>query len=64
MVRSERIETLILVGLTSAFILLTIGLGINWLTGHEARGSLILMILGGVLLCASLLWIRHDHRPR
>jgi hypothetical protein len=53
MVRSERIETLILVGLTSVFILLTISLGINWLTGHEAHGSLILMILGGLLLSAS-----------
>jgi hypothetical protein len=47
MVRSERIETLILVGLTSVFILLTICLGINWLTGHEAHGFLILMILVG-----------------
>ena len=28
--RLERIETFILVGLTSVFILLTIGLGINW----------------------------------
>jgi hypothetical protein len=57
MVRSERIETLILVGV---FILLTISLGINWLTGHEAHGSLILMILGGLLLSASVLWIQHD----
>jgi hypothetical protein len=62
MVRSERIETLILVGLTSVFILLTISLGINWLTGHEAHGSLILMILGGLLLSASVLWIQHDQR--
>ena len=61
--RLERIETFILVGLTSVFILLTIGLGINWLTGHEARRSVILMILGGLLLSASLIWIRHA-RPR
>jgi hypothetical protein len=59
MVRSERIDTFILVGLTSVFILLTIGLGINWLAGHEAQRSLILMILGGLLLCASLILIRH-----
>jgi hypothetical protein len=45
------------------FILLAIGLGINWLTGHEAHRSLILMILGGLLLCASLIWIRHAPRP-
>jgi hypothetical protein len=63
MVRSERIETFVLVGLTSVFILLTIGLAINWLTGHEAQPSLILMILGGFLLCASLIWIRHTQRP-
>jgi hypothetical protein len=62
MVRSERIETFVLVGLTSVFILLTIGLGINWLTGHEAQQSLILMILGGFLLCASLIWIRHAQK--
>jgi hypothetical protein len=62
MVRSERIENFVLVGLTSVFILLTIGLGINWLTGHEAQRSLILMILGGFLLCASLIWIRHAQR--
>jgi hypothetical protein len=62
MVRSERIENFVLVGLTSVFILLTIGLAINWLTGHEAQRSLILMILGGLLLCASLIWIRHAQR--
>ena len=39
MVRSERGETFILGGLTSVFILLTIGLTINWLTGHEAQRS-------------------------
>ena len=48
MVLSERNETFILVGLTSVFILLTIGLGINWLTGHEAQRFLILMILGEI----------------
>jgi hypothetical protein len=63
MVGSERFGTFILVGLTSVFILLTIGLGINWLTGHEAQRSLILMILGGLLLCASLIWIRHSQGP-
>ena len=47
MVRSERIENFVIGGLTSVFILLTIGLAINWLTGHEAQRSLILMILGG-----------------
>ena len=36
MVRSERIENFVIGGLTSVFILLTIGLAINWLTGHEA----------------------------
>jgi hypothetical protein len=64
MVRSERIETFILIGLTFVFILLAIGLGLNWLTGHEAQRSLILMILGGLLLCGSLIWIRHAQRPR
>jgi hypothetical protein len=63
MVRSERIGTFILVGLTSLFTVLTIGLGINWLTGHEAQRSLIVMILGGLLLSASLIWIRHTQRP-
>ena len=55
---AERIQTFILIGLAGVFILLAIGLGINWLTGHEAHRSLILMILGGLLLCASLIWIR------
>jgi hypothetical protein len=64
MVGSERFGTFILVGLTSVFILLTIGLGINWLTGHDTQRSLILMILGGLLLCASLIWIRHSQGPR
>jgi hypothetical protein len=62
MVHSERIQTFILIGIAFVFILLTIGLGINWLTGHEAQRSLILMILGGLLLCASLIWIRHAQR--
>jgi hypothetical protein len=62
MVRSERIENFVLGGLTSLFILLTMGLAINWLTGHEAQRSLILMILGGLFLCASLIWIR-SQRP-
>jgi hypothetical protein len=44
--RSERIQTFILIGIGFVLILLTIGLGINWLTGHEARRSVILMILG------------------
>ncbi len=60
--RSERIENFVIGGLTSVFILLTIGLAINWLTGHEAQRSLILMILGGLLLCASLIRIR-SQRP-
>jgi hypothetical protein len=63
MVRSERIGTFVLLVFSSVFILLTIGLGINWLTGHEAQLSLILMILGGLLLCTSLIWIRHAQRP-
>ena len=58
MVRSERIQTFILIGIAFVLILLAIGLGINWLTGHEARRSVILMILGGLLLCASLIRIR------
>jgi hypothetical protein len=62
MVRSERIENFVIGGLTSVFILLTIGLAINWLTGHEAQRSLILMILGGLLLGASLIRIR-SQRP-
>jgi hypothetical protein len=33
MVRSERIQTFILIGIAFVLILLTIGLGINWLTG-------------------------------
>jgi uncharacterized membrane protein len=64
MVRSERIQTFILIGIGLVLILLTIGLGINWLTGHEARRSVILMILGGLLLCASLIWIRSQRPPR
>ena len=63
MVRSERIQTFILIGIAFVLIFLTIGLGINWLTGHEARRSVILMILGGLLLCASLIWIRRAQRP-
>ena len=55
MVRSERIQTFILIGIAFVLILLTIGLGINWLTGHDARRSLILVILGGLLFCASLI---------
>jgi hypothetical protein len=62
MVHSERIQTFILIGIAFVFILLTIGLGINWLTGHEAQRSLILMILGGLFLCTSLIWIRHAQR--
>jgi hypothetical protein len=48
MVRSERIQTFTLIGIAFVLIFLTIGLGINWLTGHEARRSVILMILGRV----------------
>ena len=64
MVHSERIQTFILIGIAFVLILLTIGLGINWLTGHEARRSVILMILGGLLLSASLIWIRMPKGPR
>jgi hypothetical protein len=64
MVRSERIQTFILIGIAFVLILLTIGLGINWLTGHEAGRSVILMILGGLLLCASLIWIRSQRPTR
>jgi hypothetical protein len=65
MVRSERIQTFTLIGIAFVLILLTVGLGINWLTGHEARLSLILMILGGLLLCASLIiWIRSQRPTR
>jgi hypothetical protein len=39
---AERIQTFILIGLAGVFLLLAIGLGINWLTGHEAHRSLIL----------------------
>jgi hypothetical protein len=63
MVRSERIQTFILIGIAFVLIFLAIGLGINWLTGHEARRSVILTILGGLLLCASLMWVRHAQRP-
>jgi hypothetical protein len=64
MVRSERIQTFILIGIGFVLILLTIGLGINWLTGHEASRSVILTILGGLLLCTSLIWIRAQRPPR
>jgi uncharacterized membrane protein len=63
MVRSERIRTLMLIGLAAVFILLVIGLAISWLTGHEAHRSEVIMVLGGVLLCASLLWIRYTRKP-
>jgi hypothetical protein len=63
MVRSERIQTFILIGIAFVLIFLTIGLGINWLTGHEASRSVILTILSGLLLCTSLIWIRHAQRP-
>jgi hypothetical protein len=63
MVRYERIQTFILIGIAFVLIFLTFGLGINWLTGHEASGSVTLTILGGLLLCASLIGIRHAQRP-
>jgi hypothetical protein len=63
MVRYEQVQAFILNGLALVFILLAIGLGINWLTGHEAHRSLILMIVGGLLLCASLIWIQYAQRP-
>jgi hypothetical protein len=63
MVRSERIQTFILIGIAFVLIFLTIGLGVNWLTGHEASRSVILTILGGLLLCTSLIWIQHAQRP-
>jgi hypothetical protein len=63
MVRSEQIRTLMLVGLAAVFILLVIGLAMNWLTGHETHRSEVIMVLGGLLLCASLLWIRYTRKP-
>ena len=63
MVRSERIRTLMLIGLAVVFILLLIGLAMNWLTGHETHRSEVIMVLGGLLLCASLLWIRYARKP-
>jgi hypothetical protein len=63
MVRSERIQTFILIGIAFVFILLATDLEINWLTGHEVHRSAILMILGGLLLSASLIWIRHSQGP-
>jgi hypothetical protein len=57
MVRSEQIQTFILIGIAFVFILLATDLEINWLTGHEVHRSAILMILGGLLLSASLIWI-------
>ena len=52
-----------LIGLAAVFILLVIGLAMNWLTGHETHRSEVIMVLGGLLLCASLLWIRYTRRP-
>jgi hypothetical protein len=63
MVRSEQIQTFILIGIAFVFILLATDLEINWLTGHEVHRSAILMILGGLLLSASLIWIRHSQGP-
>jgi hypothetical protein len=63
MVRSEQIQTFILIGIAFVFILLATDLEINWLTGHEVHRSAILMTLGGLLLSASLIWIRHSQGP-
>jgi hypothetical protein len=52
-----------LIGLAAVFILLVIGLAMNWLTGHETHRSEVIMVLGGLLLCASLLWIRYARKP-
>jgi len=63
MVRSERIQTFILIGIAFVLILLTIGLGISWLTGRETHRSEYFTALGGLGLIASLLWIRYAQRP-
>ena len=49
--------------LAAVFILLVIGLAMNWLTGRETHRSEVIMVLGGLLLCASLLWIRYTRKP-
>jgi hypothetical protein len=47
-----------------AFVLILLAIGLGWLAGHEANRPVILMILGGFLLCGSLIWIRHGQSRR
>ena len=63
MVWSERIQTCILIGVAFVFILMASGLEINWLTGHEPPRAEFLVVLAGIGLIASLLWIRYAQRP-
>jgi hypothetical protein len=63
MVWSERIQTCILIGVASVFILLASGLAISWLTRGEIHRSELLMVGGGLILIGSLLWLRYTQRP-
>jgi hypothetical protein len=63
MVWSERIQTCILIGVAFVFILLASGLGMNLLTGHGVSRAELFIVVGGLGLIASLLWIRYAQRP-
>ena len=63
-VRSEQIQTCVLIGVAFVFNLMASGLGISWLTGGEIHRSEFLMVGAGLVLIGSLLWIRYAQRPR
>jgi hypothetical protein len=61
--RSEQNQAFILIGFGILFVLFAVALGISWLIGGEIHRSELLMIIGGLGLIGSLLWMRYAKRP-
>jgi hypothetical protein len=61
--RSGQTQTFILIGFGILFVLFAIALGISWLIGGEIHRSELLMVIGGLGIIGSLLWMRYAQRP-
>lgn len=57
--RSGQTQIFVLIGFGILFGLFAIVLGISWLTGGEIHRAELLMVIGGLGLIGSLLWMRY-----
>jgi hypothetical protein len=60
---SGQTQTFALIGFGILFALFAIALGISWLTGGKIHRAELLMVIGGLGLIGSLLWMRYAQGP-